>query len=158
MTWDDALRLGRVSNLPTVWTNMLTGLVLAGGSLVDPRILPLLIALSLFYVGGMYLNDAFDAELDAKERPERPIPSGQISARTVFIAGSETDLSGLSIAQAYQSGDLDGDGVNSIGDFGEFKTAFDAVNGLGAFEAMLAGVPEPGTIVMMNTIADLPVK
>jgi 4-hydroxybenzoate polyprenyltransferase len=87
MTWDDALKLGRVSNLPTVWTNMLTGLVLAGGSLVDPRTLPLLVALSLFYVGGMYLNDAFDAQLDAVERPERPIPSDRVSRGTVLALG-----------------------------------------------------------------------
>ncbi len=87
MTWDDALKLGRVSNLPTVWTNMLTGLVLAGGVLVDPRTLPLLIALSLFYIGGMYLNDAFDADLDAVERPERPIPSGRVRRGTVFTLG-----------------------------------------------------------------------
>jgi hypothetical protein len=35
----------------------------------------------------MYLNDAFDQEIDARERPERPIPSGAVSARTVFGAG-----------------------------------------------------------------------
>jgi len=35
----------------------------------------------------MYLNDAFDAKVDAIERPERPIPSGAIGARTVFTAG-----------------------------------------------------------------------
>ena len=44
-------------------------------------------ALSLFYVAGMYLNDAYDAEIDARERPERPIPSGQVSAETVFAIG-----------------------------------------------------------------------
>jgi hypothetical protein len=87
MSWRVALRLGRVSNLPTVWTNTLTGMVLAGGALAGPATLPLLIALSLFYVGGMYLNDAFDAKVDAIERPERPIPSGAIGARTVFAAG-----------------------------------------------------------------------
>jgi UbiA prenyltransferase family len=87
MTWQVALRLGRVSNLPTVWTNTLTGIVLAGGAVSGPRTLPLLMALSLFYVGGMYLNDAFDARIDAEERPERPIPSGAISAHAVFTAG-----------------------------------------------------------------------
>jgi hypothetical protein len=87
MSWQVALRLGRVSNLPTVWTNTLTGIVLAGGALGSPPTLPLLLALSLFYVGGMYLNDAFDARIDAIERPERPIPSGAISARAVFAAG-----------------------------------------------------------------------
>ena len=33
MNWNVALRLGRVSNLPTVWSNSLAGLVLAGGFL-----------------------------------------------------------------------------------------------------------------------------
>ncbi len=87
MSWQVALRLGRVSNLPTVWTNTATGIVLAGGTLGSPATLPLLVALSLFYVGGMYLNDAFDARIDRVERPERPIPAGAISARTVFAAG-----------------------------------------------------------------------
>lgn len=81
------LRLGRVSNLPTVWTNLLAAVVLAGGAVSDGRILPLLAAMSLFYIGGMYLNDAFDAEIDARERPERPIPSGQISRNAVFAMG-----------------------------------------------------------------------
>jgi hypothetical protein len=87
MNWGAALRLGRVSNLPTVWTNTLAGVALAGGDAVDPRTLPLIVALSLFYVAGMYLNDAFDAAIDARERPERPIPSGAVSARTVFGLG-----------------------------------------------------------------------
>jgi hypothetical protein len=87
MTLQVALRLGRVSNLPTVWTNTATGIVLAGGALGGPATLPLLLAFSLFYVGGMYLNDAFDAGIDAIERPERPIPSGAIAASTVFAAG-----------------------------------------------------------------------
>jgi 4-hydroxybenzoate polyprenyltransferase len=82
-----ALRLGRVSNLPTVWTNTLAGIVLAGGHAADPRTVPLMVALSLFYVAGMYLNDAYDAEIDARERPERPIPAGQVSAETVLTAG-----------------------------------------------------------------------
>ncbi len=83
----DALILGRVSNLPTVWTNTLVGLALAGGAAGDARTLPLLLALSLFYLGGMYLNDAFDAAGDAVERPERPIPSGRVGRGTVFALG-----------------------------------------------------------------------
>jgi 4-hydroxybenzoate polyprenyltransferase len=87
MSWQVALRLGRVSNLPTVWTNTATGIVLAGGAPDGLMTLALLVALSLFYVGGMYLNDGFDARIDAVERPERPIPSGAVSARAVFAAG-----------------------------------------------------------------------
>ncbi len=46
-----------------------------------------MLAASLFYVGGMFLNDAFDRGFDALHRPERPIPSGQVSSRQVFTYG-----------------------------------------------------------------------
>jgi 4-hydroxybenzoate polyprenyltransferase len=81
------LRLGRVSNLPTVWTNVLAGTVLAGGEWRTLRTLVALIAMSLFYIGGMYLNDYFDRSIDARERPERPIPAGDISAVAVRAIG-----------------------------------------------------------------------
>lgn len=81
------LRLGRVSNLPTVWSNVLGALALAGGLSPEPRVLALAAAFSAFYVGGMYLNDAFDRHVDAVERPTRPIPSGQVSASVVFTLG-----------------------------------------------------------------------
>ena len=81
------LVLGRVSNLPTVWTNALAGAALAGGGLGVGGWVALLVALSLFYVGGMYLNDAFDAQIDARERASRPIPSGRIGRGTVFALG-----------------------------------------------------------------------
>jgi len=87
MKWRVALRLGRVSNLPTVWTNVLTGVVLAGGADAPAHIALALLALSLFYVAGMFLNDAFDREFDARERPERPIPSGAASAHAVLGSG-----------------------------------------------------------------------
>lgn len=87
MNWSAALELGRVSNLPTVWTNVLAGLVLSGGTATPELIAALLVALTFFYIGGMFLNDAFDRDIDARERPGRPIPSGRVSARTVFLAG-----------------------------------------------------------------------
>src|SRR5574339_414061 len=90
MRWSVYLRLGRVSNLPTVWTN-----VLAGVSVAREPLAFLALALSLFYIGGMYLNDAFDREIDARERPERPIPSGQVKATTVFAVGYGLLAAGL---------------------------------------------------------------
>ncbi len=87
MNWLVALRLGRVSNLPTVWTNVLAGMTLAGGGASVSMTAVLLLSLTLFYLGGMYLNDAFDRRIDAIERPERPIPSGQVKAATVFATG-----------------------------------------------------------------------
>ncbi|MBI5742042.1 MAG: UbiA family prenyltransferase [Nitrospirae bacterium] len=40
--------------------------------------------MSLFYSGGMSLNDVFDAEGDRTKKPFRPIPSGRISGRSAF--------------------------------------------------------------------------
>lgn len=95
MTPSVALRLGRVSNLPTVWSNTLAGVALAGGQLWTQSTLWLAIGLSLLYVAGMFLNDAFDRDIDALERPERPIPAGLVSANTVFAAGFGLMLAGL---------------------------------------------------------------
>jgi len=61
------------------------------------------LALPLFaYVGGMILNDAFDAEIDARERPTRPIPSGRVSRTSAFIVGFA--LLGIAIAIACTTG------------------------------------------------------
>ncbi len=86
MTFDTMLRLGRVSNLPTVWTNALAGAVLAGGAPAS-AIVTAALALSLFYIGGMWLNDAFDAQIDAAERANRPIPMGEAGRGTVYLVG-----------------------------------------------------------------------
>jgi 4-hydroxybenzoate polyprenyltransferase len=86
VTVGTALRLGRVSNLPTVWTNVVAAAVLAGATSVTATT-ALVLACSLAYVGGMFLNDAFDAAFDARVRPDRPIPSGQATAGEVFAIG-----------------------------------------------------------------------
>ncbi len=85
------LCLGRVSNLPTVWSNVLAGTLLAGGDPSQPgqagRTALVVLAVSAFYEAGMYLNDAFDRVVDARDRPGRPIPSGRIAASAVFAIG-----------------------------------------------------------------------
>ena len=87
MRGETFLKLGRVSNLPTVWTNVLAGVTLAGGAIDAKRLGALLLSCSLFYTGGMFLNDAFDSEFDAKNRPERPIPTSRAHVSHVFAAG-----------------------------------------------------------------------
>ena len=47
----------------------------------------LVLASSSLYLGGMVLNDVFDVEVDQVERPNRPIPSGQISKNLASKAG-----------------------------------------------------------------------
>jgi 4-hydroxybenzoate polyprenyltransferase len=82
-----ALRLGRVSNLPTVTSNVLAAVALSGARAEWPAIAIVCAALSLLYVAGMFLNDAFDRDIDRVERPDRPIPAGQVTAAAVFAAG-----------------------------------------------------------------------
>lgn len=80
------LVLGRVSNLPTVWSNCLAGWWLGGGG--NYWKLPFLfLGVSVLYTGGMFLNDAFDVDFDRQRRSERPIPSGKISAQLVWKLG-----------------------------------------------------------------------
>jgi 4-hydroxybenzoate polyprenyltransferase len=71
--------------------------VVAGGAAGDVRTAWILLALSLCYVAGMFLNDAFDREFDARYRPERPIPSGAVSAGAVFRAGFAMLALGLAL-------------------------------------------------------------
>lgn len=82
-TW---LVLARASNLPTVWSNCVAGWLLGGGGSTQFLTL-LLLGTTCLYVGGMFLNDAFDADFDRQFRKERPIPAGLISAQAVWQSG-----------------------------------------------------------------------
>jgi hypothetical protein len=81
------LRLGRVSNLPTVWTNVIAGATIANAAATKAEVVIVGVAMTAFYVGGMYLNDFFDRDIDARERPGRPIHAGDISAGAVSAIG-----------------------------------------------------------------------
>src|SRR5437879_8436365 len=51
---------------------------------------------ALLYVSGVIFNDYFDIEIDKKERPFRPLPSGSISKpRTIQIASVLMILSAI---------------------------------------------------------------
>lgn len=112
MNMPTALRLGRVSNLPTVWSNALAGLVLAGATPTTPAVPPLLLGLSLLYVAGMYCNDWCDRAIDARERPGRPIPSGAADPRTVLGLGAAM-LAGA-LALVAWAGQLAGTGSRGV--------------------------------------------
>jgi hypothetical protein len=80
------LILGRFSNVPTVWSNCLAGWILGGGGDLI-KFFWLCIGSTSLYVGGMFLNDAFDADFDRQHRRQRPIPSGAIAEREVWLSG-----------------------------------------------------------------------
>jgi hypothetical protein len=73
------LALARISNSPTVLSNVLAGAAVAGTVEPDPTVALLGIALVLFYTAGMFLNDLCDYAVDRRERPDRPLPAGSVS-------------------------------------------------------------------------------
>jgi 4-hydroxybenzoate polyprenyltransferase len=90
------LVLGRISNLPTVWSNCLAAWLLNGGGNWLAFVV-LCVGATLLYVGGMFLNDAFDREFDARVRSDRPIPSGDVTARETFAIGWALLAAGLAL-------------------------------------------------------------
>ncbi len=98
----DWMRLARVSNLPTTWTNVLLGAVLATR---QPDVDGLIVAAAvtgLLYVGGMILNDAVDAPRDRERGLDRPIAAGRVSRRAAWIVAVGMLLAGplLTLAAA----------------------------------------------------------
>lgn len=87
------LRLFRAPNVFTAIADVAMGFFVAGRHL-DPAgawglFVCLAAASALLYTAGMVLNDVFDYEVDNRERPFRPLPSGQISlplARAIGLA------------------------------------------------------------------------
>src|SRR3954454_561143 len=99
------LQLVRLPNLPTALADICLG-ALATQSLPG-RWLPfvlLLLASACLYSGGMVWNDFFDLEQDRRERPFRPLPSGDITPRQAGLCG--TALLGAGVLFALVAGAL----------------------------------------------------
>lgn len=96
------LALFRLPNLFTTPGDPLAGALLAGAALgtgvaCRPTALAAGAALCL-YACGVVANDVLGADEDARERPDRPIPSGRISRRAAFIAAVLLNAAGLGCA------------------------------------------------------------
>jgi 4-hydroxybenzoate polyprenyltransferase len=85
----DWWRLLRASNLPTVWTNVLVGVLLAlpaSTAMGNTSVLALLlVAGSAAYLGGMVLNDLSDLQWDRSNNTSRPLVKGAITPRAAAI-------------------------------------------------------------------------
>ncbi len=93
------LQLVRIPNVFTAMADILLGFLFTHQRLEPwPQFALLLAASSSLYLSGMALNDYFDREKDAQERPDRPIPSGRISAATALLLGCCLLLSGVVLA------------------------------------------------------------
>lgn len=90
-------QLLRAANVFTAISNVLAGYLIAMGHW-PPKlwgIACLVAASALIYLAAMVLNDAFDAETDRIERPDRPVPSGRVSRAAAFVAGWSLLSAGL---------------------------------------------------------------
>ena len=79
MTSGALLRLLRIPIVFTAAANVAAGVMLARGGVLRASDLALCAASACLDLAGMALNDYFDRDIDALERPERPIPSGEIA-------------------------------------------------------------------------------
>lgn len=95
----------RLLRLPTVFTalaDIFLGFLLTHPTLTSddgPNPLPMFLLLCTasagLYLSGMVFNDYFDRQVDAQERPNRPIPSGAITSAAAFRLAIGLMLVGL---------------------------------------------------------------
>lgn len=107
--------LARAGNFPSVWSNVLAALVLSApvaGAWPTPSLL-LFAALAgtLAYAGGTTLNDAADADFDARHRPERAIPRGLVSRPAALVLGAALLAGGLALLFSLGASPLAGAGL-----------------------------------------------
>ena len=63
--------------------------------------------------------------------------------------GFNSDLAGVTGADAYAVGDIDGDLDVDLADLLAFEAIYDAANGAGSFASLSASVPEPSTCILL---------
>ena len=92
----------RPANIVTSVADVLAGITISGFCILpitrENNLLPVLylcISTIGLYGGGVVYNDVFDADLDAVERPERPIPSGLVTRKQAAILGAFLLLIGI---------------------------------------------------------------
>lgn len=82
------LQLFRAPNVFTAIADVAMGFVFVAGSLKPVGgFVCLAIASCLLYTAGMILNDVYDFDVDLRERPARPLPSGRISRHQARLLG-----------------------------------------------------------------------
>jgi 4-hydroxybenzoate polyprenyltransferase len=108
MTWRAIARLTRLPNLPTAVADVALACLAAtaalphdqqpGFSQAFPAFVLLALASASFYLSGMVFNDYFDADEDRRDRPERPIPSGEVTLTQALRLGVGLLAAGVTFA------------------------------------------------------------
>ena len=111
MSVPDAAAVAELVRLPAVLTvpgDVLLGAAAAGRIGDIRRTAGLVASSSCLYLAGMALNDYADRDVDARERPARPIPSGRVSPAFALGLATGLTLGGLAAAAA-------ADGAGALG-------------------------------------------
>ena len=71
----------------------------------------------------------------------------------LYLAGVGADLSGLTPLEAFQMGDMNGDGRNDLEDFDLFVFAYDGTHGAGSLAAAISvHAPEPASLALVSVV------
>ena len=106
------ITLVRLPNIFTAVSNILPGYCIIvtaiSFSFTNANLLylaGLMVTSSLLYMTGIVLNDYFDIEIDKKERPTRPLPSGNVSKRKALIIAISSTIAAnvISLAISWMS-------------------------------------------------------
>ena len=93
------LQLLRAPNLLTVPGDPLAGWLLAGGA-AGPALAFAVGAALCLYACGLITNDLADRKTDRRERPQRPLPSGQITPAAAWLAAGALAALALALSAA----------------------------------------------------------
>lgn len=98
------LRLVRAPAVFSALGDPLAGMLIARRTLPPARAARVAGAAAALYLAGMALNDYADREEDARDRPERPIPSGAVTPGEAAAMGSALLLLGVLLARQAGAG------------------------------------------------------
>lgn len=91
--------LVRLPNIFTSITDVMAGYWFVSSALiVSWRLIALCLASGCLYAYGIVLNDIADIEIDRRERPNRPLPSGRISIRAARRLMVALAITGIALA------------------------------------------------------------
>ncbi|WP_363463855.1 UbiA family prenyltransferase [Halogeometricum borinquense] len=127
----DYAELVRLPNVFTAPPDVIAGVALAvalGATVSVPTIVGLCLASALIYAAGTTLNDVADVDEDAKERPNRPIPSGRVGRSEALSVGVILLVCGVVVAAV-------------VGGLGPGLTAVALALAVALYDGLLKGTP-----------------
>lgn len=101
MRFGSFIRMARPANIITAISDIIAGFAIAGvfsdsfNQTNIAAIMLLIVATVGLYGGGIVFNDIFDYKADLRNRPERVLPSGEISIKEAVVFGISLFMMGI---------------------------------------------------------------